>query len=84
MIGKAPLQSSVREYQRCLAVVFCFDARVFSVSLSLFKIFFSSLPSILNSKNAYLLLIKKECLLVIGKLESELKAGKWIKSWKEN
>jgi hypothetical protein len=35
MIGKAPLQSSVREYQRCLAVVFCFDARVFSISLFL-------------------------------------------------
>jgi hypothetical protein len=28
--------------------------------------------------------IKKECLLVIGKLESGLKAGKWIESWKED
>jgi hypothetical protein len=69
-------------------VVFCFDARVFSLSLSLslslFKIFFSSLPSILNLKNAYLLLIKNECLFVIGKLESGLKAGKWFESWKED
>jgi hypothetical protein len=63
-------------------VVFCFDARVFS--LSLFKIFFFSLPSILNLKNAYLLLIKNECLFLIGKLENGLKAGKWFESWKKD
>jgi hypothetical protein len=31
-----------------------------------------------------LLLIKNECLFVIGKLESGLKAGKWFESWKED
>jgi hypothetical protein len=29
-------------------------------------------------------LIKNECLFVIGKLESGLKAGKWFESWKED
>jgi hypothetical protein len=45
-----------------LLFVFCFDARIFSISLSFFKIFFSSLPSILNLKNAYLLNLKSETL----------------------
>jgi len=52
-------------------------------SLSLSKIFFSSLVFTFYSQlkeNAYLLFIKKECLFVIGVLESGLKAGKQFES----
>jgi len=52
-------------------------------SLSLSKIFFSSLVFTFYSQfkeNAYLLLIKKECLFVIGALANGLKAGKQFES----
>jgi len=47
MIGKAPLQSSIREYQHCrwctIAIVFCFDAHVFSLFLYDFLFLFTLL-----------------------------------------
>jgi len=52
-------------------------------SLSLSKIFFSSLAFTFYSQfkeNAYLLLIKKEYLFVIGALANGLKAGKQFES----